>query len=168
MNPVLSRFLARLGLLRPDALRILVRADRLRVETALLVGCADGRQPVTFLIDSGCSVTTLDLAFAVALGMPTQGRRIRKSRTSAGGKRTMTVVQGMFRFWLSEEQRGAPFVAPIEFEEDQVEGVPPLFGLKGIINQLRWTIGPCRSPRGNILGSCLLQDVRRAVERYPS
>jgi hypothetical protein len=169
MNPALARFLARLGLLGPDRLRILVRADRVRIETHLLVECVGGtRQPVKFVIDSGCSVTTLDLALAQSLGMPTTGPKAPKHPTGSGGRRTITVVEGAFRFWLSQDQRAAPFVAPIYFEENRPTGVPPLFGLKGIIDQLRWTIGPCRPALDGVLGCCLLEDVRPAAERYPS
>jgi hypothetical protein len=169
MNPALARFLGRLGFLRPDHLRILVRADRVRIETPLLVECAgSSRHPIKFIIDSGCSVTTLDLARAQALGMPTQGRRVPKPRTGSMGTRTINVVQSTFRFWLSADQRAAAFVAPIEFEENQPAGVPALFGLKGIIDQLRWTIGPCKPPMPDVLGCCVLEDVRPASSRFPS
>jgi hypothetical protein len=169
MNPALARLLARVGILRPDRRRILVPAVRVRIQADLLVECVGGsRQPVKFVIDSGCSVTTLSLATAQSLGMPTAGRRIPKHRTGSQGRRTITVVESSFRFWLSPDQRAAPFVAPIEFEENQPLGVPPLFGLKGIIDQLRWTIGPCKPALDGVLGCCVLTDVRPAANRYPS
>src|SRR5687768_4416081 len=104
MNPALARLLARLGLLVPDRLRILVSSDRLRIETPLLVEHADGiRRSVKFLIDSGCSVTTMGLARAQSLGLSTVGPRAPKQRTGSTGKRLINVVHGSFRFWLSED-----------------------------------------------------------------
>lgn len=169
MNPALARLLVRLGILGPDRLRLLVRGNRLRIESFLLVECAGGRRErVEFLIDSGCSVTTIDLNVARPLGMPFQGPRVPKRRIASTGGRTATVVKGTFRFWLSEDQRASPFVAPIEFEENRAVDVPALFGLKGIIDQLRWTIGPCEPALPDVLGCCVLEDVRSAAERYPS
>jgi hypothetical protein len=169
MNPALARFLARLGLLAPDRLRILVPAKRIRIEAPLLVECAGGvGRPFDFVIDSGCSVTTMSLARAQTEGIPTTGQRIARTRTGSTGTRSINVVQGTFRFWLSDDQRAAPFVAPVEFEENQPGGVPRLFGLKGIIDQLRWTIGPCKPPITDVLGCCVLEDVRPAAQRYPS
>jgi len=169
MSPTLARFLARLGLLRPDRIRILVPAKRVRIETSLTVECVDGaRRPLDVVIDSGCSVTTMDAALARRLQIPMQGPRTPKQRTGSGGKRTIEVIEGTFRFWLSKDQRAAPFVAPIHFEENQPTGVPPLFGLKGIIDQIRWTIGPCEPAIDGVLGCCVLEDVRPVAQRYPS
>jgi hypothetical protein len=61
----------------------------------------------------------------------------------------------------------APFVAPILFEENQPEGIPPLLGLKGIINQVRWTIDGCFRPN-EPYSFCMLQDQRSAAQQYPS
>jgi hypothetical protein len=100
--------------------------------------------------------------------MPTtQGPRQQRPIIFGSGRGVITVVQGTFRFWLSKDERAAPFVAPIEFEVNRPKTSPHLLGLRGIINQLRWTIGPWRPPREGLLDSCLLQDVRRGVERYP-
>src|SRR5262249_32621987 len=126
------------------------------------------RRPFEFLIDSGCSVSTMDFDRARSFGLSTAGKRRTKKRTGIAGKRTITVVRGTFRFWLSEDQRAAPFVAPIDFEENQPKGGPALLGLGGIIHQLPWVIGPCRPPIEGVLGQCVLPDVRRAAERYPS
>lgn len=172
MNPALARLLARLGFLGPDRLRILVPSNRVRIEAFLLVDCGDDPttpvKAIDFIIDSGCSVTTMDLGYAQQRGIPTVGRRTPRSRTGSTGKRTITVVESTFRFRLSRDQRAAPFVAPIEFEVNQPHGVPRLFGLKGIIDQIRWTIGPCRPAIDGVLGCCVLEDVRPAAQRYPT
>ena len=68
---------------------------------------------------------------------------------------------------LTEDQRAAPFVAPIDFEDNQPESVRPLLGLKGVIDQIRWTFdGRFRPDEPN--GFCILQDQRPAAQRYPS
>lgn len=172
MTPFLARLLTRLGLLGPDRLLILVPDNRVRIEAFLLVDCADDpASPVKvmdFIVDSGCSVTTMDLARARQEGIPTVGRRVPKRRTGSGGRRSIMVVESTFRFWLSRGQRAAPFVAPVTFEENQPAGVPRLFGLKGIIDQIRWTLGPCKPALPNVLGCCVLEDARPAADRFPS
>src|SRR5262249_33575628 len=96
----------------------------------LLVECVGGgRRAFDFVIDSGCSVTTMDLARARSEGIPTTGRRVPRSRTGSTG--TRTVVEGTFRFWLSPDRKAAPFVAPIHFEETHPAGVRRLFGPEG-------------------------------------
>src|SRR5439155_4943387 len=133
------------------------------------VECVGGvRRSFDFVIDSGCSVTTMSLARAQSEGIPTVGPRVPRRRTGSTGRRTITVVEGSFRFWFSEGQRAAAFVAPIEFEVNQPPNVPRLFGLKGIIDQVRWTIGPCKPAIDGVLGCCVLEDVRAAAERFPS
>src|SRR4051794_5438529 len=109
MNPYLAQFLVRIGLLSSDRLRILVSARRVRIEAALLVDCpGDPNQPVkpiNFLIDSGCSVSTMGLTYARNEGIPTGGHRVPRRRTGSTGTHTVTVVEGTFRFRLSDHQR---------------------------------------------------------------
>jgi hypothetical protein len=168
MSPSMSRFLARLGVLPRDSRRLFVLRNRPYIVATLLVECAVGFKSVDFVIDSGCSTTTMNLADASKLGMPTSGTRTVKSKVGTTGKRQVAFVQGTFRFRLSADQRAAPFVAPIDFEENRAKDAPNLFGLKGVIDQLSWDIGPCRPARKRILRQCVLRDERAARERFPS
>jgi hypothetical protein len=77
------------------------------------------------------------------------------------------VRHGGIRCWLTEDQRAAPFVIPIDFDEARPLAHPPLLGLKGVVNQIRWMIDG-RRRRGEPNGFGLLQDQRPAAERYPS
>ena len=171
MTPFLARWLARLGILRADRHLILVPRKQIRIEADLLVECPNDParpvKPIPFIVDSGCSVSTLDLADAQMLGMPTVGPTVPRRRGGSAGARSITVVDGTFRFRLHEGQRAAPFEVPIEFEVSQPRGVPRLFGLKGVIDQLVWLIGPHKPAIPRILGSCLLCDVRPAALRFP-
>jgi len=125
------------------------------------------RQTVSFRVDSGCSISTIGLAHARSLQLPIQGRRIQRRSVTAAGRVEVNALRGEFRFWLTEDQRAAPFVAPIDFEDNQPEGVPPLLGLKGIINQIRWKLDGRFRP-DEPYGFCLLQDQRPAAQRYHS
>ncbi len=86
MNPTLARFLVRLALLRPDCLRVIVRAAPLRVVAPLLVETSSGgREPVPFLVDSGSSISIISLAQAQCSELPIQGQLLLRRRKSEAG-----------------------------------------------------------------------------------
>jgi hypothetical protein len=168
MSPVLARFLVRLNLLRPDRVRVAVWDAPLRVVAPLLVETSSGeRESVPFLIDSGSSISIISLARAQLLQLRIPDQRIRRRRITETGSVSVTVRHGEIRFWLTQEQRAAPFAVPIDFDETRPAGRLPLLGLKGVINQIRWMIdGRLRPSEPH--GFCLLQDQRPAAQRYPS
>jgi hypothetical protein len=168
MSPFLARLLVRLGVLRPDKLRVGVSAAPLRIDVSLLVHSTSNEpRPVTFRVDSGCSVSTISVDLARSLGLPLPRQRARVRRITAAGLIEVEVLRGDFRFWLTEDQRAAPFVAPIDFQDNQPPDIPALLGLKGVINQVRWPFdGRFRPNEPN--GFCILQDQRPAAQRYPS
>ncbi len=168
MNATLARFLLRLGLLRPDRLRVAISGTPLRIEVFLLVETSNGgRAAVPFLVDSGSSISIISLTRAQLLQLPIPDQRIRRRRSSEAGSVRVMVRHGEIRFWLTKDQRAAPFVVPIDFDETRPPERPPLLGLKGVIDQIRWIIDG-RPRLGEPRGFCLLRDQRPAAKRYPS
>jgi hypothetical protein len=147
---------------------VIVKDEPLRILAPLIVETSSGgREPVPFLVDSGSSISIISLAQAQLLQLPIPDRRIRRRRSAESGSVRVMVRHGDIRFWLREDQRAAPFVVPIDFDEARPPERPPLLGLKGVIKQIRWMIDG-RPRLGEPHGFCLLQDQRPAVERYPS
>jgi hypothetical protein len=168
MSPALARLLVQLGLLRPDRLRVAVKDEPLRVEVSLLIETASGgREEVPFLLDFGSSISIISLARAQQLQLPIPDQRICRRRSAESGSVRVMVRHGDIRFCLREDQRAAPFVVPIDFDEARPTDRPPLLGLKGVIKQIRWMIVG-RPWLGEPHGFCLLQDQRPAAQRYPS
>ncbi len=168
MKPALARLLARLRLLGPDRLRVPVNGQPMKVEVPLFVEEEfGGHKQVRFRVDSACSVSVISLTLARKWNIPTDGTRTRQRRLTALGWVHVEVTETWFRFRLSKDQRAAPFLAPVVFEKDQPAEVPPLLGLKGIINQLRWTFDG-RYRFGEPFGFCELCDVRPVARRFPS
>jgi hypothetical protein len=168
MSRTFARVLVRLGLLRPDRLRLPVWTSPLRIVAPLLVETSSGeRESVPFLVDSGSSISIISLTRAQMLQLAIPDQRIRRRRSSEAGSVRVTVRHGEIRFWLTKDQRAAPFVVPIDFDETRPPERLALLGLKGVIDQIRWLIDG-RPRRGEANGYCLLWDQRPAAERYPS
>jgi hypothetical protein len=128
----------------------------------LWVETADGGPvaPVLFLVDSGASYSSINLADAQFRGIsvppPDADQSLRLN--TASGTLPVTVRQGVIRCWWTSTLAGHPFEFPILFRVHPPSSQPVL-GLGGVLRLCRWHFDPPIPPQFPH-GRLTLQDAR--------
>ncbi|MGL4553534.1 MAG: aspartyl protease family protein [Gemmataceae bacterium] len=120
----------------------------------------DSTIPIRFLVDSGASYSSIDLADAEFRGLrvpPPEADQDLHLNTAAGVL-PVTVRQGVIRCWWTPDLTGHAIEFPILFRVNPPSG-QPLLGLGGVLRLCRWHFDPPAQPHFPY-GRLALEDAR--------
>jgi hypothetical protein len=119
-----------------------------RLELRLAIDARKETTPVSFVVDSGASFSTISISFVQLRKNPVPSPEVEVEipLLTAIGSMRIRVRPGRMRAWWSDALEGYPFDWPVLFRADASIEVASILGLGGVVKVCRWTFDGRYSP----------------------